>query len=437
MAAKKGQREIERLLWRAGFGPRPYEAANLARRGRQAVIEDLLRPRGRQLGGRPPRADGSPLDPLNRWSHDTVWWLDRCVRTRQPLAERMTLNWHDHFATSNQKVGDRKLMMVHYWTLRTHAMGKFRTLARALVHDRAMQVWLDLAGSDKRAPNENFARELFELFTLGVNNGYTETDIREAARAFTGFTRDWKTNTFGFDATRHDNGTKRILGKSGRFSADDVVNIAIDSPHHAPFICGKLWSYFTPRPCPKATLNEMVRAYRASDTEVKPVLRIILNHPALYADLDQPDFVKSPVVYAAGLLRGLNRTITDDKWGWILDQMGQAPFYPPNVSGWPTNAQWLSASSVRARFHAAGQVIDEWVEDGSIAATQSPAVAVQRAIEACGGPVLTRRTTTVLDRYAVRAVAGRTDEWEVRHFFPERQRVLRHLILAGPDAQVC
>lgn len=433
----KSLREMDRLLWRAGFGARPGEADRLSSRGRAAVVEDLLRPRGPEVYGPPPRANGAPLAPLDVWGHDSLWWFDRCVRTRQPLAERMTLNWHDHFATSNHKVGDVRLMMRHYRVLRSHALGTVRSLAQALVKDGAMQMWLDLAGSEKGSPNENFARELFELFTLGVNNGYTERDIREAARAFTGFTYDWDTKRFGFDADKHDRGTKRVLGKRGRFTAADVVNLAIDHPAHGPYICAKLWAYFTPRPCPRATLRQMVRAYRAADTDVRPVLRIILNHRALYADLDAPDMVKPPVVFAAGLLRQTSRFVTTEDWGWILQEMGQVPFYPPSVAGWEQGEAWLTPATVRARFHAASNMMDDWVKDGSISADQEPERAVAEALGACGGPILTSRTRAVLDRYAVRSVAGRTEKWEVEHFFPERQRVLRHIILAGPDAQVC
>lgn len=433
----KAEREVERLLWRAGFGSRPGEARRLARRGRRAVVEELLRPRGPEVAGPPARVDGAPLDPVNAWSHDVLWWLDRCVRTRQPLAERMTLNWHDHYATSNHKVGDVRLMMAHYRTLRRHALGRFRDLAHALLRDGAMQMWLDLAGSERGSPNENFARELFELFTLGVNTGYTERDVREAARALTGFTYDWESRRFGYDPDRHDRGMKRIMGRRGRFQPHDVVDLAIDNPHHAPYLCRTLWGHFTPRPCPPATLRAMVRAYRDARTDVRPVLRIILNHPALYADLDAPDMVKPPVVFVAGLLRRTNRGITTGDWGWMLGEMGQQPFYPPSVAGWQQNEAWLSPATIRARFHAASKMVDDWVEDGSIPVSESPAAAVASALTACGAPLLTARTRAALDRFARRSVAGRTDRWEVEHYFPERQRVLRHLILAGPDAQVC
>lgn len=433
----KAELEIERLLWRAGFGARPGEARRLARRGRDAVVADLLHPRGPQVAGPPPRTADGPLDPLNVWGHDVLWWLDRCVRTRHPLAERMTLNWHDHFATSNRKVGDVGLMMRHYRVLRGHALGRVRDMLRALLADGAMQLWLDLPGSEKGSPNENFARELLELFTLGVNNGYDEDDVREAARALTGFTYDWDAKRLGFDPDRHDDGEKRVLGRRGRFRPEDVVDLAVSHPAHAPYLCRKLWAYFTPRPCPPATLRRMVSAYRAAHTDVRPVLRIVLTHPALYADLDEPDQVKPPVVFLAGALRRTGRGVTTDEWSWRLEEMGQRPFYPPNVSGWPQDEAWLSPATIRARFHAVSRLLEGTVADGSLPGTESPAAAVARALRACGDPPVSPRLRRVLERQARRAVAGRTEPWEVKHFFPERQRVLRHLVLAGPEAQVC
>ena len=243
-----------------------------------------------------------------------LWWLDRAVRGEHPLVERMTFNWHDHFATSNDGVGDTRLMLKQYWTLRRGALGRFSDLARAITKDRAMQLFLTLANSEKGEPNENFARELLELFTLGVNNGYTERDVREAARALTGFTFDYDTKAFGYDPDRHDDGLKRILGRTGRFTPLDVVDIAIGHKAHPAFICSKLWGYFSPQPCPPKLLRQLARTYRAAKTDVKPVLRQILNHKLFYASLAEPDMVKSPFVYTAGLLRLTNTPVDDDSW---------------------------------------------------------------------------------------------------------------------------
>ena len=437
MARPSDRARAERLLWRAGFGPRPGQVERFARMGTERAVQSLLRPRGRALTGRPARVDGAPLDPINAYGHDVLWWLDRAVRTRHPLVERMTFNWHDHFATSNDEVGDTRLMLAQYRTLRRGALGPFRTLARAMTRDRAMQLWLSLANSDKREPNENFARELFELFTLGVNNGYTERDVREAARALTGFTFDWDTRRFGYDPERHDDGVKRILGRVGRFTPLDVVDIAVGHRAHPDFICRTIWGWFSPRPCPPKFLRTLTRLYRRAKTDVRPVVRAILESKLLYARLGDPDMVKSPFVYLAGMLRATGGRIRDESWVWRLEQMGQLPFHPPNVSGWEGGAAWLSTSSIRARFDAATAVLRTTIADGSIPASQTPEQAIRSALAATGRPRVGPRTARALRRYAVRSVAGRTDRWEVEHYYPERQRVLRHLLLAGPEAQVC
>jgi uncharacterized protein (DUF1800 family) len=432
------RRRIARLWWRAGFGARPRDLDRLERGGVEGAVGELLGPaRGAPLERGPaPTVDGRPLDPVNEWGHDVVWWLDRAVRARHPLVERMTLNWHDHFATSNEKVGDVALMMRQYHTIRRHALGRFRDLARAMLADHAMQRWLDLAGSTRRSPNENFARELFELFTLGAGNGYTERDVREAARALTGFTYDWDRERFGFDPEEHDAGTKTILGRRGRFAPRDVVDLAIDHPAHAPYLCGRIWAYLTPRPCPPGVMRRMVRAYRGSGTAVRPVLEIALRHHAVSGDLDEPDQVKPPLVYLAGMHRLTGTPVRGLHWSWILGQMGQRPFYPPSVAGWDQDAAWLSTDTIRARFQAAAALVEDVVAEGSVPGGQSAARALAEAFRATGEPWVSPRTRRALERHARRSVAGRDERWEVRHYYPERQRVLRHLLLAGPDAQV-
>lgn len=436
MPTERERAKAHRLLWRAGFGGPVDEVEKLAALGFPKAVDRLLRPRGPALRGRPGAVDGHRLDPRNTYGHDVLWWLDRAVRARHPLVERMTFNWHDHFATSNDDVDSARLMMRQYFTLRRHALGRFRDLARAIVRDGAMQLFLSLANSSKDAPNENFARELLELFTLGVNNGYSERDIREAARALTGFTFDWDRQRFGWDPDEHDGGLKRILGRRGRFMPLDVVDIAVGHRNHAPFLCRKLWGYFSPRPCPPGLLRAMVRAYRASGTQVAPVLRLILNSRAFYRGLGEPDMVKPPFVYLAGMMRLTGSRVRSDDWVWMLNQMGQVPFYPPNVSGWEGGPAWLSTASVRSRFQAASYLLYKDIKDGSVPLTETVDAALASADTATERPWRSGRTGQALRRYAQRSVAGRTEDWEIKHFYPERQRVLRHLLLAGPDAQV-
>jgi len=426
---------IERLWWRAGFGPRPRDLRG--KRTHADLVQEFMHPRGSSLEGPEPRVDGRSLSPANQYGHDVLWWLDRMVRGRHPLIERMTSNWHDHWATSNDKVGDVKLMMRQQRTLRRYALGNFRTLSRAMVRDGAMQIWLDLAGSSDEAPNENFAREFFELFTLGANNGYTEKDIREAARALTGFTFDYDSKRFGFDPKLHDGGTKHILGRRGRFGPLDVVDLALENRHHAPYLCAQLWGYFSPRACPPRLLRQLVSAYTQAGYEIAPVLSLILLDGALYADLDEPDMIKPPVVYVAGMLRQTGTYVTTDDWVWMLDEMGQRPFYPPNVSGWEQNEAWLSTSALRMRFQAAASLLHDAIEDGAIPAERSPEQALEHSRAYAGEPWTSKATSSALASYSRLSVAGRDEGWEVKHYWPERERVLRQVLLAGPDAQVC
>lgn len=402
------------------------------------VAAELLAPaRGAELTTAPgPTVEGKPIDPINEYGHDVLWWLDRAVRGRHQLVERMTLNLHDHFATSNDMVGDVKLMMAQYRTIRQHSTGKFRDLAQALVKDPAMQLWLDLSNSSKDSPNENFARELFELFALGVNNGYTERDIREAARAFTGFTYDYDKKSFGYDPKAHDPGKKRVLGRVGNFKPEDIINIAIDHPKHAPYLCNKLWGYFTPEPCPKDALKRMVAVYRGSGTQLRPVLQVILSHPALYGNLTTPDQVKPPLVLVAGMLRQTGRHVDSNVWAGELERMGQRPFYPPNVSGWEQNEAWLSTSTIQARFDAAANLIRDSIRDGGVPKTQTLAQAIAAARSWAGDPWTTPRTKRAMASYGTRVMKDRSKGDEAGHYFAERQRVLRHILIAGPDAQV-
>ena len=216
-----GREQAERLLWRAGFGPRKGEAAALAKLGLDGAVRSLTRPGGEKFVGPAPHDDkGRGLAPGDAWGHDHLWWMDRMVRTSRPLVERMTLVWHDWFATSLAGVGSQKLMLNQNKLLRRLSLGSFDTMLREVTKDPAMLLWLSGTENTKWSPNENYARELMELFTLGAGQGYTERDVREQARALTGFDNDWKRGAgnvnFRYDRERHDGGSKRIFGKTRR-----------------------------------------------------------------------------------------------------------------------------------------------------------------------------------------------------------------------------
>jgi hypothetical protein len=187
-----GAAQAERLLWRAGFGPRRGEAEALAKLGLDGAVHALTHPGNEHLVGHDPHDDkGHPLAPYDAWGQDHVWWLDRMVRTSRPLVERMTLVWHDWFATSNSGVGSQKLMLQQNQLLRARGLGSFHDLLVDVTKDPAMLLWLNGSSNSKGSPNENYAREMMELFTLGADRGYTELDVRQQARALTGFRNDW------------------------------------------------------------------------------------------------------------------------------------------------------------------------------------------------------------------------------------------------------
>jgi uncharacterized protein (DUF1800 family) len=429
---------VRRLFWRAGFGATPDEAARFAQAGMDATLRFLLRgDGGPELEGPAPTADGKPLDPINEWGHDGLWWLDRMVRTRRPLVEKMTLFWHDHFATSEQ---DTPYMLRQNKTLRKHALGNFRTLAKEITRDPAMQLFLSLAGSNKWAPNENYARELMELFTLG--SGYTERDIREAARALTGFEARWTDD--GFKGIRyrkdwHDTGQKRIFGKRGNFDWRDVCDLVCDHKRHAPFLVEKLWKFFITEPLDSKTKKSLVKTYTRGKLRIEPVVAAILAHPALYARLDRPDMVKSPVVFLAGALRSVGGGVQRSSWTWLSDGMGQMLFHPPSVAGWDWGPAWLSTNTIKNRFQAITYLMTDrgplQVPDKATPIGLSAADALARARATTGQPWTSPETDAALEKLADTMVAG-IKSWERQHRADARERALRHLLLSGPDAQL-
>ena len=354
-----GKPQAERLLWRAGFGPRPGEAERLAKLGLEGAVHALMRPgRDRLKGPRPHDDRGHKLSPYDRWGHDQLWWLDRMVRTTKPLHERMTLVWHDWFATSRDGVGPAKLMLRQNQLFRRVGLSSFPALLMEVTRDPAMLLWLSGVDNEKGSPNENYARELMELFTLGADRGaYTEHDVREQARALTGFRYTWSNKLgpvrFRFDAKRHDTGSKRIFGKRGHFDWRDSCRLCVHHRQHPSFFVTKLWGYFVPVPPSAGTRRSLERLYVHSGYEVAPVVGAILRHPALYTG---PRMVKSPALYLAGLLRGLGRGIDTEAWTWLLQLAGQQLFYPPNVAGWD-DSRWLDTATFRARWEIAGYAI--------------------------------------------------------------------------------
>ncbi|HXC46223.1 MAG TPA: DUF1800 domain-containing protein, partial [Solirubrobacteraceae bacterium] len=351
--------QAQRLLWRAGFGPTPGQAEALVGQPLQEVVLSLTRPSGTATlsGPEPVDEEGAPLDPDSAWGQDHCWWLDRMVRSDQQLVERMSFIWHDWFANSNEKVGNQRLMLEQNELFRGMALGSFHDLFMAVTANPAMLVFLDGIYNEKNDSNENYAREMMELFSLGADRGaYTEDDVREMARALTGWTAEWSTgeglHEFEFDTARHDKHEKTVFGRTGNWNWEDAVRMCVEHPLHASFFVTKLWSYFIPSPPDEATLASLQGLYIGSNYSIQAVLEAILQHPDFY---DGPELVTPPVVYNAALLRSIGRPIDTTAWTWLSANAGQQLFYPPNVSGWDFT-RWLDTSTAKARWEMASYV---------------------------------------------------------------------------------
>jgi uncharacterized protein (DUF1800 family) len=278
-----------------------------------------------------------------------AWWLREMLSTSSPLTERLTLFWHSHFATSQQKVRANQLMYRQNVLLRSEALGNFGTLLRAVSKDPAMLVYLDNAGSRRQAPNENFAREVMELFTLGEGH-YGERDIKEAARAFTGWSLDRDTGEYRYRPFFHDAGEKTVLGRTGRLDGDDVIDILLARPETARFIVAKLWRELI-SPTPEAAEVERLAAdFRRARYEVKPLVRALLASDAFWAPGNRASLVKSPVDLVVGTLRTFDIRPIDMRPAAIAcAALGQNPFSPPNVKGWPGGEAWINSSTLLGR----------------------------------------------------------------------------------------
>ena len=438
-----GPKEAERLLWRAGFGPRPGQARALARHGMRGAVLSLTRPHDRSLRGPLPHLDdGSPLAPYDTWGNDVLWWLDRMVRSNAPLVERMTLIWHDWFATSNEGVNSQRLMIAQNQTQRMLGLTSFPRMFNAMTVDPAMLLWLSGAGSTKEAPNENYAREMQELFGLGASRGYTENDVREHARALTGWDYKWDDATgqpvdFHFDPTQHDGGVKVIYGKRGRFTWRDSVRLVLAHPLHPSHLVTKLWAYFSPEPLNRHDQRAAEALYSGSGGALRPLVEAFLMHPVIHRG---PRMVKPPIVQIAGMLRGTGRYIDTDAWVWESGLAGQTPFYPPNVAGWE-ESRWLNTGTWAARFNLASQVIGDNRELKTESRKTSPPPAdprklAGRAIAFWGSPTITARTQGALVAYArSAAIDAAGEQWERDTYPVLAENALRALVAASPDYQ--
>ena len=364
-----------RLLRRAGFGASGPQIDAVAKQDRSVYLDTALgldadRDPGavatpRPIPVTPPTnyTTGAELTALQnelslQMNDLTEWWVRRMVAVQEPIHEKLTLLWHDHFATSAQKVPFAVWMGAQNQTLRTLKLGDFRTMAVAMLGDAAMLYWLDGFSNNAKNPNENLSREFMELFTLGHGDGYSEMDVREGARALTG----WGIGPGGqtkVQPDQHDSDVKTVLGVTGNLDYTAFCDVVLSQPGSAPFVAGRLWRQLASdkSPSPEA-LGRLVDAY-GPGRDLKALTKAILLDPEFTSSTGT--IVTAPIEWMVGLIRALKVPIDDPVFLHAillaLEIMGQRPFYPPNVNGWPSGQAWLSTTSTAARVWAADKFV--------------------------------------------------------------------------------
>lgn len=384
--------KAQHLLNRAGFGGTPMQARALADMGLEAAVDYIVDYDGASFEPvvadafdrnimRPPTADEQRMAREARQSNDEAalgqiqaerqrrqaadrrqlsdlrkWWLRRMIMSPRPLEEKLTLFWHGHFATGYRTIEDSYHMFQQNQLFRSHATGNFKQLTHQIIRDPAMIRYLDNNQNRAQAPNENLARELMELFTLGEGNAYTERDIKEGARALTGYT--YYDDEFRFIPEQHDRGAKRILGASGPLDGDDLVEIIFRRDECSQFICLKLYRYFVndlPGEPPKSTqefIIRLAREFKSGRYEVKPILKTLFRSRHFYDRAHMASLIKSPIQLTVQTIRSLHTPTRDlSVLASATDLMGQDLFQPPSVKGWDGGRAWINTSTLFVRHN--------------------------------------------------------------------------------------
>ena len=281
------------------------------------------------------------------------WWIKEMLATDSPLTEHLVMFWHNHFVSESRKVKFGQMMAQQNAVFRKHALGNFREMLTEVSIGPAMLIYLDGRKNVKGKPNENFAREILELFTLGEGQGYTEEDVREAARAFTGWTIYRETGEFVFLLGRHDNLNKDFLGQSGNFDGIDILRIILKQPQVAEFITGKLWREFVSTKLDRAEIKRIAKLFRESDYKIRPLMKALLMAPKFRNPSNRGTLIKSPVELVIGTLRLLRMNAPPLKRVFRHQKrLGQDIFDPPDVKGWRGAGAWINSSTtlMRAQF---------------------------------------------------------------------------------------
>jgi uncharacterized protein (DUF1800 family) len=348
--------QLAHLLRRTEFVAKPARVAALSSLTRAQVVDDIL-----NVSPTPvvlPAFLDHDIDGqgYNQWVFAVQWWLDRMVDAPKPFQEKMAWFWHGHFCSSWDKVSSTRLMMEQNNLFRNSAFGNFRTLTQTMALQPAMLIYLDNRENVKSSPNQNFARELMELFTLGVGN-YSENDVTASARAWTGHGVNWQTDLYVFTASQHDSTAKTFMGQTRNWNGPDIINYLLQENTATKliackFLTKKLWEFLAYQNPSPALVAQLAQVLFDNDMLVLPWLKAILNHDEFYTPTAMQGLVRSPVDFVVAIEYYTGLRGADLHPEWYMDGMGQEPFNPPNVAGWKTNGYWVNTSlfGKRAEF---------------------------------------------------------------------------------------
>jgi uncharacterized protein (DUF1800 family) len=393
---------IAHILRRTTFGPFPGQVESLLPLGVEGVLDKVIDTPAMAVTPKPVTTDDSSYAPVD-------WWLDRMASPKAGLHEKMTWYWHGHLTTSHSKVFGWRWEFPEHLLLRTYALGNFRTMLQKITVSPAMLVYLDGAWSDSDEPNENYGRELMELFTLG-RGPYTQDDVQAAAKALAGWWVDWDTGKSGFHSYAALDAPVTLLGRPVK-RANDVIDVVCDHANCAAFVSAKIRAYFTGAAAKRLAAHEAA-LFRSSGLEIRPLVSEILHQPAfLLRRMNRP---RTPVEWVIAAMAALGLKDKDLR-RWRLNDMGQLPFYPPNVAGWPSGTRWLSASFALA--HAAFAT-----ESDAMAAISNSSDPVAAALKRCSLYEVTPQT-----KAAMTTVAGQIPNHD------KRSQVLLAMAVGSPE----
>ena len=459
------------LLRRAGFGGSPDEIARTAGMPVDAAVEALIRyPKDTGLPGAPEVLDDHYAEERQmlaqagtRGLDDATvqqirmqigkdrqktnismisWWLNRMINTRAPLQEKMGLFWHGTFTTSVfQKGITPKEAVDQNWIFRSNALGSARDIAHLVSRDPAMLKYLDNARSNRDHPNENYARELMELFTLGIRN-YTEADVRESARAFTGYSvyGPLRGGGFYFNQRQHDDGRKTFLGQSGNFNGDDIVEIIFRQPAAPRWFARKLLNFFVYNDPEPDLVDALAEVIAKNNYQMAPTMSALLRSNVFYSERAYRSLVKSPVEFVVGTYKLFGLTDVSVETLGALNRMGQVPFHPPSVKGWDGGASWLNSQTMLVRENFVNYLVtSQMMMQSSTWLTMGPPPSAKDATDKLVGTILQGDASPVsaakLEAYLDGADTSALGQLSGENF-EERMRGAAYLTMAMPAYQL-